>query len=103
MTEVTGKSALVVGASKGLGRGIALAFDKAGAPVVAAARDGAALAEHAAAGTGIRVEIADAAHEKTPSELIGRYDPDILVLVAGAVPLGLPLQEHTWETFSMHW
>ena len=103
MTELTGKTALVVGASKGLGRGIALAFDKAGAPVVAVARDAAALAELAAAGTGIRVEVADAAHEKTPSELIGRYDPDILVLVAGAVPLGLPLQEHTWETFSMHW
>ncbi|HXT88175.1 MAG TPA: SDR family oxidoreductase [Trebonia sp.] len=103
MTELTGKTALVVGASKGLGRGIALAFDKAGAPVIAVARDASALAEVSAAGTGIRVEVADAADEKTADELIGRYDPDILVLVAGAVPLGLPLQEHTWETFSMHW
>ena len=25
------------------------------------------------------------------------------VLVAGAVPVGLPLHEHTWETFSVHW
>ena len=103
MTELTGKTALVVGASKGLGRGIALAFDKAGTQVVAVARDAAALSELAAADRDMRVEVADAADDKTPDELIGRYDPDILVLVAGAVPLSLPLQEHTWETFSMHW
>ena len=103
MTELTGKTALVVGASKGLGRGIALAFDQAGTRVVAVARDAAALSELAAAGADIRVEVADAADGKSADELIGRYDPDILVLVAGAVPLSLPLQEHTWETFSMHW
>ena len=103
MTTLTGKTALVVGASRGLGRGIALALDKAGAPVVAVARDYAALAELAAASTGIRVEAADAAREQAASELIGRYQPEILVLVAGAVPVGMPLHEHTWETFSVHW
>jgi NAD(P)-dependent dehydrogenase (short-subunit alcohol dehydrogenase family) len=103
MTALTGKTALVVGASRGLGRGIALALDKAGAKVVAVARDRAALAELAAAGTGIRVEAADAAREEVASELIGRYQPEILVLVAGAVPAGVPLHEHTWETFSVHW
>ena len=103
MTDLTGKTALVVGASRGLGRGIALALDKAGAPVVAVARDPAALAELAAASAGIRVEAADAAREETASDLLGRYQPQILVLVAGAVPVGLPLHEHTWETFSVHW
>lgn len=103
MTDLTGKTTLVVGASRGLGRGIALALDKAGAPVVAVARDPAALAELAAAGAGIRVAAADAAREETASQLIGRYHPEILVLVAGAVPVGLPLHEHTWETFSVHW
>jgi NAD(P)-dependent dehydrogenase (short-subunit alcohol dehydrogenase family) len=103
MSDLTGKTALVVGASRGLGRGIALALDKAGAPVVAVARDPAALAELAGAGAGIRVEAADAAREETASELIGRYRPDVLIVVAGAVPVGLPLPEHTWETFSVHW
>lgn len=103
MTDLTGKTALVVGASRGLGRGIALALDEAGASVVAVARNPAALAELATAATGIRAEIADAAHEETASKLIGRYHPDILVLVAGTVPVGLPLHEHTWETFSVHW
>jgi NAD(P)-dependent dehydrogenase (short-subunit alcohol dehydrogenase family) len=103
MTDLTGKTALIVGASRGLGRGIALAFDKAGAPVVAVARDQAALAELAADGAGIRAEAADATREEVANELIGRYHPDILILVAGAVPVGLPLHEHTWETFSVHW
>lgn len=103
MTDLTGKTTLVVGASRGLGRGIALAFDKARAPVVAVARDQAALAELSADGTGIRTEATDATREEVASELIGRYHPDILILVAGAVPVGLPLHEHTWETFSVHW
>lgn len=103
MTHLTGKTALVVGASRGLGRGIALALDKAGAQVVAIARDPAALAELAETGAAIRVEVADAAREETAAQLIGRYRPDILILVAGAVPVNLPLHEHTWETFSVHW
>ena len=103
MTDLTGKTALVVGASRGLGRGIALALDMAGARVVAVARDPAALAELAAAREGIDVEVADATREEAASELIGRYQPDMLILVAGAVPVGLPLHEHTWETFSVHW
>lgn len=103
MTGLTGKTALVVGASRGLGRGIALAFNKADARVVAIARNEVALVELTDATTGIRVEAADAASEKTAAESISRYLPDILVVVAGAVPLGLPLQEHTWDTFSLHW
>lgn len=102
-TDLTGKTALVVGASRGLGRGIALAFDKAGAPVVAVARDQSALSALAADGAGIRAEAADAAREEVASELIGRYQPDILILVAGAVPPTMPLQEQTWDTFSVNW
>jgi NAD(P)-dependent dehydrogenase (short-subunit alcohol dehydrogenase family) len=51
----------VVGASRGLGRGIARAFAEAGAPVVAVARSGAALAELATTSANIRTEVADAA------------------------------------------
>jgi NAD(P)-dependent dehydrogenase (short-subunit alcohol dehydrogenase family) len=103
MTSLTDKTALIVGASRGLGRGIALAFDKAGASVVAVARDPAALADLAADGAGIRTEAADATDERTAGALIGRYHPDFLVLGGGAVPVGLPLHEHTWETFSVNW
>lgn len=103
MADLTGTSALIVGASQGLGRGIAEAFDEAGASVIAVAREADPLRELAAAGKSIRAERADAAADGTAAALIGRYQPDVLVLVAGAIPLGKPVQEYTWEEFSLHW
>jgi 5,10-methylene-tetrahydrofolate dehydrogenase/methenyl tetrahydrofolate cyclohydrolase len=38
MSDLSGRTTIVVGASRGLGRGIAAAFAEAGAPVVAVAR-----------------------------------------------------------------
>jgi NAD(P)-dependent dehydrogenase (short-subunit alcohol dehydrogenase family) len=43
--DLSGRTTLVVGASRGLGRGITLAFADAAAPVVAVARNDAALAD----------------------------------------------------------
>src|SRR5262245_49693698 len=103
MKELTGKKALVVGASRGLGRGIAEAFDAAGATVVAVARDGARLAELTGSGSGIVAEIADAADPAVAGTLLERHRPDVLALVAGAAPLPRPLQDHTWESFSVNW
>jgi NAD(P)-dependent dehydrogenase (short-subunit alcohol dehydrogenase family) len=45
MTELSGRTTIVVGASRGLGRGIATAFAKACAPVVAVARTAGTFAE----------------------------------------------------------
>ena len=97
------RTTLVVGASRGLGRGIAWAFAEAGAPVVAVARTGPALAELAAARPGIRAEVADAAGATAAWSLLDQYDPEVLVLVAGANPVMRPLQYQTWETFSVNW
>ena len=58
--DLSGRTTVVVGASRGLGRGIARAFAEAGAPVVAVARTGPALAELAGASPNIATEIADA-------------------------------------------
>src|SRR5262245_771687 len=103
MNELTGKKTLVVGASRGLGRGIAEAFDAAGATVVAVARDGARLAELARSGSRIVVEVADATDPAVAGTLLERHRPDVLALVAGATPLQRPLQDYTWETFSANW
>ncbi len=97
------QTAIVVGASRGLGRGIAAALAQAGASVTAVARDQVALAELAQVGGDIRPEVADAADPTVAGSLLDRYDPDALVLVAGARPLIRPLQHQTWETFSANW
>ncbi|MGD0700971.1 MAG: SDR family oxidoreductase [Trebonia sp.] len=94
---------VVVGASRGLGRGIARAFGDAGAPVVAVARSAAALAELAASCANIRIEVADAAEATAAGFLLDRWNPRTLIVVAGATPLPRPLQRHTWETFSANW
>jgi 3-oxoacyl-[acyl-carrier protein] reductase len=103
MSELSGGTTIVVGASRGLGRGIATAFAKAGAPVVAVSRTAAAFPEPAE-GTGtIQPEIADAADATVAGSLLDRYEPKAIILVAGASPHMLPLRQQTWETFSVNW
>src|ERR1700756_4564190 len=101
--DLSDRTAIVVGASRGLGRGIATALADAGAHVIAVARSAAPLAELAGAARGIDPVIADAADATVPGSLLDRYDPQTLVLVAGATPLMRPLQHQTWETFSVNW
>jgi NAD(P)-dependent dehydrogenase (short-subunit alcohol dehydrogenase family) len=103
MSGLSGRTTLVVGASRGLGRGIARAFAEAGAAVVAVARTGPALAELAATSANIRTEVADAAEETVAGSLLDQYQPQVLILVAGANPVMRPLQDQTWETFSVNW
>ncbi len=103
MTDLAGRTTVVVGASRGLGRGIAHAFAEAGAAVVAVARSGPALAELAAASANIRTEVADAADATAAWSLVDQYEPEVLILVAGANPAMRPLQHQTWETFSVNW
>jgi NAD(P)-dependent dehydrogenase (short-subunit alcohol dehydrogenase family) len=103
MSDMSDRTTVVVGASRGLGRGIARAFAEAGAPVVAVARSGPELAELAATGNDIRTEVADAADATAASSILDRYDPEVLILVAGASPVINALQDQTWETFSVNW
>jgi hypothetical protein len=35
--------------------------------------------------------------------LLDRYEPEVIILVAGATPYMRPLQQQTWETFSVNW
>jgi NAD(P)-dependent dehydrogenase (short-subunit alcohol dehydrogenase family) len=103
MSDLSSSTTVVLGASRGLGRGIAVAFADAGAPVVAVARTSAALAELAGASAHITTEVADGADPAAAWSLLDRYRPQVLVLVAGANPVMRPLQHQTWETFSINW
>jgi NAD(P)-dependent dehydrogenase (short-subunit alcohol dehydrogenase family) len=103
MPDLSTKTTLVVGASRGLGRGIAMAFAEAGAPVVAVARTAGALTELTEGNPAIVAEVADAREAAAASSILDRHEPEVLILVAGASPLMRALQHHTWETFSVNW
>ena len=102
--EIAGTTAVVTGASRGFGRGIATALSKAGAQVVGVARDRAPLEElRAELGESFTAVPADAADPTVAGQLTDAYRPGILVLNAGATPLPRPIQHHTWQTFSRNW
>jgi NAD(P)-dependent dehydrogenase (short-subunit alcohol dehydrogenase family) len=102
--EVTGVTAVVTGASRGFGRGIATVLSGAGAQVVGVARDGAALEGlRAELGQSFTSVVADAADPNVAGEVIDAYKPGVLVLNAGAMPLPRPVHHHTWQTFSRNW
>jgi 3-oxoacyl-[acyl-carrier protein] reductase len=101
-SDLSDKTTIVVGASRGLGRGIATAFAEAGAAVVAVSRTAAAFPEPASGGT-IQSEVADAGDATVAGRLLDHYEPQAVILVAGASPLMRPLRQQTWETFSVNW
>lgn len=103
MNQLTGKSALVVGGSRGLGRGVVEAFLGADADVVAVSRDLGPLAGLAVAHERLHLEQGDAADPVWAGALLDRYRPDVLAILAGASPLLRPLTQQTWETFSTPW
>jgi NAD(P)-dependent dehydrogenase (short-subunit alcohol dehydrogenase family) len=103
MSDLSGRTTIVVGASRGLGRAIVTAFAEVGANVIAVSRTEAAFREPANGRVSIRPELADAGDPTVPARLFGQYGPDVVVLVAGARPHLVPLQEQTWETFSVNW
>jgi NAD(P)-dependent dehydrogenase (short-subunit alcohol dehydrogenase family) len=103
-TQLAGKTAVITGASSGLGRGIATALHKAGARVVGVARDGGRLsALEADLGDRFIRVAADATDPTIAGQLMDAYRPDVLALVAGASPLSRPVHMHTWQTFSRNW
>jgi 3-oxoacyl-[acyl-carrier protein] reductase len=103
MSDLSGGTTIVVGASRGLGRGIAMALAEAGTPVVAVSRTAAAFPEPAGGAGHIRPEVADAGDPTVPHVLLDRHEPEAVILVAGAPPHMRPLQQQTWETFSVNW
>lgn len=97
MSDLSTNPTIVVGASRGLGHGIATAFAEAGAPVIAVSRTPTTFP------AGIRAELADAADPNVPASLLDRHNPSTIVLVAGATPHMRSLRHQTWETFSVNW
>ena len=97
-SDLAGSTAVVTGASRGFGRGIAAALGAAGARVVGVARGGAQLDTLRDEVAGFTAVAADAADPATAGRLIDEYQPRTVVLCAGAAPQMSPLQEQTWES-----
>lgn len=101
---LSGTTALVTGASRGFGRGIASALSQLGAQVVGVARDGARLDELSKQlGDTFTPVVADVTDPTVAGQLLDKYRPRTLVLNAGASPLSRPVHRHTWQTFSRNW
>lgn len=92
---------VVVGASRGLGRGIATALAKRGRQVTAIARDADALAT-LADDCGVIPEIGDATDPALVARVVARR-PAAVVMVAGVRPWLGSLSEYTWDALSAPW
>ncbi len=102
--ELTGKRALITGASKGIGRAIAIQFAKAGANIIAVSREAGVLeklikelpyGDH-------HFLVADFSHSDLAinkiSDCIHKHPIDLLVNNTGGPAPG-PVEEATWDQF----
>ena len=99
--RLDGKLALVTGASRGIGRAIAVELARAGAEVVVGYRSGQAEAEGVAAEIGGRAVQADVADPESAAALVeAAGDVDILVNNAGLTRDGLlaRMSDEDWRT-----
>ena len=71
--------------------------------MVAVSRTAVSFPEPANDAGAIEPELADAGAATVAASLLDRYEPDAVILVAGASPHMRPLQQQTWETFSVNW
>src|SRR4051812_31302821 len=107
MFELTGRIALVTGASRGLGRAMAMKMAEQGATVIAAARGdhaaatAAAIVERGGKAESIGVDVTDrAALEKVPGAIVERHGRlDIVVSNAGVArdQLLLRMKRDDWD------
>jgi NAD(P)-dependent dehydrogenase (short-subunit alcohol dehydrogenase family) len=97
------KNAIVVGGSRGLGRGAVEALAAQGARVVVVARDEKRLAALASEVKGAVAAPGDGTDERLAERLMTEHDPDLVVVVAGAAPVLGAFHELTWDQFQVNW
>ena len=99
--DLSGRRVLVVGATRGLGRGIAAALAKAGADVSGIGRDADAV--RGLEGDSIHGICGDATQSGFLGKILSRVEPNVVIQAAGASPLLRPLSQYSWEALSEPW
>jgi NAD(P)-dependent dehydrogenase (short-subunit alcohol dehydrogenase family) len=103
MSELTGKTALVTGGSRGIGRGIVEALAAQGIHVWALARDTTHLDTLKREVAGVETRTGDVTDAQVAAQSLREIQPDILVLNAGATPMMAPIHQLSWDQFSGNW
>jgi NAD(P)-dependent dehydrogenase (short-subunit alcohol dehydrogenase family) len=103
MAVLSGKTIVVIGGSRGVGRAIVAAAAVAGAGVLAVARGLESLGQLTEEIRGIRTLALDATDESAPAKVFATFRPDVLVLCGGAKRTTSPIHELSWEEFSGVW
>ena len=103
MRQLAGKTAVVIGGSRGFGQGIVRALAAEGTTVWALARDAGRLDLLKREVAGVQTLVADVTDAQTASQTLRTIRPDILVLNAGATPTLAPIHEQSWEQFARTW
>ena len=98
MSELAGKTAVVIGGSKGLGRGIVDRLANEGMRVVAIARHEATYSSE-----NVMPLMADMTDEGVVQEVVERERPYALIINGGARPTTSGQLDLDWETFSINW
>src|SRR5947209_7442246 len=100
--DFKGQTALVVGASRGFGRGVTESLVAKGMTVTAVARTREDL-EDLARKTLARIIVADATDEQAIERILSESKANLLVLSAGTTLDLRPYHQHTWQPFSRTW
>jgi NAD(P)-dependent dehydrogenase (short-subunit alcohol dehydrogenase family) len=103
MSRLLGKKIAVVGASRGIGRAIALTCAEEGSTVLAVARGATGLRELARENPSIATLALDAGENRAPATVFATMRPDVLVVSAGALPPVSPFHELSWAQFAVNW
>jgi NAD(P)-dependent dehydrogenase (short-subunit alcohol dehydrogenase family) len=101
--SLQGKIAVVVGGSRGLGRGAVEALAARGAEVVVIGRDPAALSPLAGEVRGTTAIVGDGTDEALAESVLRERRPDLVVLCAGAAPVLGAIHELSWAEFQTNW
>jgi NAD(P)-dependent dehydrogenase (short-subunit alcohol dehydrogenase family) len=101
MNHLQGKKVLVLGASRGLGRGIAEVLAARGAEVTGVGRSADAVSQ--LGDVGVHGVAGDATDPDQLARWLEELAPDAAILTAGVSPRLAALSDYTWEALSAPW